>query len=89
MVKERKSKEVRASKGIGLILERMDQQHNTVVKKLDEHDRRFDRLETAVMENGVNIKEVKIEIKELKNNVDVAVTNHEQRIRRLEEKVGT
>ena len=47
----------------------------------------LDSVKVAVIENGVNIKELKVEHKGLKKSVDAAVTNHEQRIRCLEEKV--
>ena len=55
----------------------------------------FDRIETAVLENGKDIKgnttlikEVSIKINRVERNVDTAVTNHEQRMRCLEEKAG-
>ena len=62
---------------------------NSVKSELNGVKSELNSVKMAVMDNGVNIKELKVEHKELKSSVDVAVTNHESRIRRLEEKVGT
>lgn len=78
------------------------QQHGDIMKKLEQHDgkferveQRFDRLEMAVMENNRDIKELKLQTKELKvgqeeikQKLDTAIDNHEGRISRLEEKAG-
>lgn len=45
-------------------------------------------VKMAVMDNSLQIKELKVETKEVKQTINSAVTNHESRIRRLEEKVG-
>ncbi|MBU1121588.1 MAG: hypothetical protein ABIH71_06930 [Candidatus Omnitrophota bacterium] len=53
------------------------------------------KVEAAVVENSRDIKELKLEVKEVRigqqaieQKLDVSVDNHEQRITRLEEKVG-
>jgi len=71
------------------------EQSNVIIKKLEKHDDRFDRLESAVLENSRVVKETQEvvkenskDIKEVKQSLDTAVTNHEQRIRTLEQKAG-
>jgi len=59
----------------------ISEQNSTIIKKLEAHDDRFDRIETAVLENNKDTKDIK-------SQLDTAVTNHEQRIRKLEEKVS-
>ena len=63
-------------------------QNNTIISKLEAHDDRFDRIETAVLENSEGIKENSKDIKEIKKSLDIAITNHEQKIRKIEEEVG-
>ncbi|MFH1504149.1 MAG: hypothetical protein ABIH08_02000 [Candidatus Omnitrophota bacterium] len=77
------------------IIAHVDKQHNSVIEKLKKHDEEFkkingcfDRLETAALENSSNIKDLKEGQKEIKKTIDGAVTNHEQRIRKVEHKVG-
>lgn len=64
-------------------------------EKFNKLNDRFDRIETAVLENSKDlkanttlIKEVAIKVDRIERNVDTAVTNHEQRIRKVEHKVG-
>jgi len=80
----------------------MQEKFETIDKKFEGVDKRFENIEgdlaemkselnsvkMAVLDNGLNIKELKVEHRELKNSVDTAITNHESRIRRLENKVG-
>jgi len=77
-------------------------QNNVIIDKLEKYDGRFDRLESAVLDNSTNIKEIskKVErtesavlenskdIKEIKKNIDIAVTNHESRMRKIEDKAS-
>lgn len=67
------------------------EQHGSIVKKLEEHDKRFDRLEMAVMETSGEIKILKTDVKEVKEGqkrleqkVDTIITDHENRLRNLE-----
>lgn len=63
--------------------------------KFNKLNDRFDRIETAALENSKDIKanttltkEVVIKLDRIERNVDTAVTNHEQRVRKLEAKAG-
>ena len=71
------------------------EQNNTIIKKLESHDERFTRVELAVLENSKDIKanttlikEVVIKVDKIARSLDTAVTNHEQRIRKVETKIG-
>jgi chromosome segregation ATPase len=62
-------------------------------EKLVEHDRRFDRVESAIIENSRDIKklydgqeELKAGVKEIGQRLAIITTDHEQRIQRLEAK---
>jgi predicted nucleic acid-binding Zn-ribbon protein len=45
-------------------------------------------VKVAVIETGLNVKSMAITLEKTNQKIDTAVTNHESRIRRLEEKVG-
>ena len=45
-------------------------------------------VKAAVLDSNIRIKDLQVGQKEIKHTVDIAVTNHESRIRRLEQKVG-
>jgi len=71
------------------------EQYGSIIKKLDEHDGRFARLETAVMDNTRDIKQLQLQTRELqvgqeeiKQKLNTVADNHETRICRLEAKVG-
>lgn len=73
------------------IVERFDQIDGKLEKHDDQFEKidgRFDRVEAAVLDTRKIVEENTRDIKELKKTVDVAVTNHESRLRRLEEKVS-
>jgi len=64
-------------------------------KKFSKLNDRFDRIETAAIENSKDIKanttlikEVAIKVDRIERNVDMAATNHENRIQKLEAKAG-
>jgi len=61
---------------------------NTIDEKLNAMNNEMNSVKNAVVDNGLNIKELKVELKELRQTVDTAAINHEQRIRKLEERVG-
>ena len=56
--------------------------------RFDSYDARFDSIESAVLDGNARIKELQDGQKEIKYIVNIAVTNHESRIRKLEHKVG-
>ena len=65
-------------------LKDISEQNSAIIKKLEVHDEqfekidgRFNRIETVVLDNSKDIKDVK-------NQLDTAITNHEQRIRKIE-----
>ena len=67
--------------------------HGLVVNRLDNVDRRFDNVEselttvkTAVLENSKGIKILKQGQNEIKQRLDLGLSNHEKRINTLEEK---
>ena len=66
----------------------MVEQFSTIHKKLGGHNDRFDRIEMAVLEIGGDIKAIKAKQEVTDKKIDIAVTNHEQRIRKLEVKTG-
>lgn len=65
------------NKGIKTIGE----QHGTIIKKLEEHDRRFDRIEMAV-------KEVDAKVDRLEKKLDTTISQNEERFKRIEDKIG-
>jgi peptidoglycan hydrolase CwlO-like protein len=67
------------------------EQHGSIVKKLDEHDKRFDRMESelttvkmAVMDNSRDIKELKTGQQEIGQKLDTVIADHEHRLQKLE-----
>ena len=93
--KKAQGKEDKVLKGIEFILDRLDaqgkatdKQLSAIKEKLDSHDERFNRLESAVMETNINVKSLAVRMDKVEQKIDTAVTNHESRIRRLEEKAG-
>jgi len=57
-------------------------------KRFDEQNGRFDRIEAAVLETNLNVKSLAVKLERVDQKIDMAVTNHESRIRKLEHKVG-
>jgi len=49
---------------------------------------RFDRLEVAIMENNRKIRDVDIKVNIIDRKLETAITNHESRMRSLENKIG-
>lgn len=88
MPKQEQSKEDKILKGLENIAVKMNEQYSSIMKKLDEHDNRFNHLEAAVMETGLNVKSLTVKVEKIDQKIDTAVTNHESRIRKLEQKVG-
>ena len=86
-----------------VLMEHMDkqvktvgEQHGSIIRKLGEHDRQFekihrrsDRVEIVVMENSSDIKKLKTVQERVERKLDTALTAHEERIKKIEEKVGT
>jgi chromosome segregation ATPase len=82
---------------MSVLMEHMDgqvrviaQQHGTVMEKFDIIDQRFDRLETAVMQNTIEIKGLKVEVKGLKDGQEelkVKIENLEVGQERIEKKI--
>ena len=70
------------------IIDFMVKQNQDINGLKDTVNTRFDRLESAVLENSNNINDVKTTVNNIDKKVDTAVTNHEGRIRKLETKVG-
>lgn len=85
MEKEREDKIleaiVRQRQEAMLELKTIREQNDTIINKLEVHDGRFGRVESVVLENSKDIKEIK-------KSLDIAITGHEQKIRKIEEKVG-
>ncbi|MBU1852944.1 MAG: hypothetical protein KJ957_02730 [Candidatus Omnitrophica bacterium] len=55
--------------------------------KLAEHDKRFDRIESVVLENSRDIKEVKANVERIEQKLDTVTTEHERRIQKSESPV--
>jgi len=65
---------------VNLVVEKLtehDKEFEKINNRLDRHDSRFDRIEAAVLETNTKISKIE-------KNLDIAVTNHESRIRHLE-----
>ena len=58
--------------------------HSSLVKKLEQHDQRFDRLEAAVLENSREIRVFKEGQKRIEEKLDCVIINHEERLQKLE-----
>mgnify|MGYP001614214392 CR=1 FL=1 len=72
----------------------VSEQHGSIVKKLEEHDRRFDRMESelnsvkmVVMDSGHQIKALRDGQQEIKQKLDTVVSQNEERFKRIEEKI--
>jgi chromosome segregation ATPase len=70
----------------------LDGKYNSLREEIkaqfENNDVRFNRLENAVMETNLNVKTIAFRLEKTEQKIDLAVTNHESRIRRLEEKSG-
>lgn len=51
---------------------------------LHEHERRFDRIEIALLDTNARVKKLEQKVDELEQKVDTVITNHEHRIQNLE-----
>ena len=60
----------------------------SIIKKLDEHDGRFNRLEMAAMDNTREARQLQSGQERIEKKLDTAIGDHETRIHRLEAKVG-
>ena len=65
--------------------------HSSLVKKLEQHDQRFDRLEAATLENSREIRILKGDVqllkegqKRIEEKLDCVIINHEERLQKLE-----
>ena len=81
-----------------VLLEQIDQsvktvaeQHGSIVKKLEEHDGRFDKIESeldsvkmAVIENSRGIRENSAKIDRVEKKLDTVTSDIEKRVRKLE-----
>lgn len=82
----------------GVVIKKLEEHDD----KFERIDQRFDRLELAVMENNLQIKglkvgqekleigqeELRVGQERIEKKLDDSLANHEQRIRKLEEKVS-
>lgn len=71
------------AEGHSILVHKIDQ----INAKLEEHDKRFDTIETAVMENSKDIKSIKANLNELRDGqgkIKHIDADHEDRIKRLE-----
>jgi hypothetical protein len=66
----------------------MVQQNQSTNELKNEVTNRFNRLESAVLETSLNVKSLTVKVEKIDQKIDTAVTNHESRIRKLEQKVG-
>lgn len=62
----------------------LKQEIDKINKKLEEHDIRFDRIETVVMDNSKDIKALQKGQEEIKQKLDTVTQNHEERLKKLE-----
>jgi ABC-type transporter Mla subunit MlaD len=81
-----------------VLLEQIDQnvkvvaeQHGSIVKRLDniesklgQHDQRFDKIESTLNSVKNAVMEVDEKVTRVEHNLETAVTNHEQRLQKLE-----
>jgi hypothetical protein len=99
MVKQEQAREDKILKGIETIAIQMREQYASLsgeikgVKsdidgKFGHLDSRLNYIEAAVIETGLNVKSMAVRLEKTDQKIDTAVTNHESRIRKLEEKVG-
>ena len=98
MVKKPESKEDKILFGIERIMQKLtehdarfdahDKRFDAHDKRFDEQNGRFDRIEAAVLETNLNVKSLAVKLERVDQKIDMAVTNHESRIRKLEHKVG-
>ena len=91
MVKKPESKEDKILFGIERIMQKLtehDARFDAHDKRFDEQNGRFDRIEAAVLETNLNVKSLAVKLERVDQKIDMAVTNHESRIRKLEHKVG-
>lgn len=70
------------------------EQHGTIVKKLEEHDRRFDTLESAILNVDSRVKNLDVRVEkleqgqeEIKQKLDTIVVDYGRRICNLEKAV--
>lgn len=98
MAKRKKDEGIPPERATNVLLEDMRSEikkiaegHSGLPRKLEEHDKefekidqRFDILEGAVSENGRDIKELKVNVKQINEKLDKIIINHEDRIKKLE-----
>ena len=75
-------------KQVGTIAEQHDSVRKEIKQLRNSMENRFATVEMAVLENSKDIKELKTDVKEIKQKLDSGLSNHEQRITKTEEKVG-
>ena len=61
---------------------------STIKSELGTVKSELDTVKKAVLENSKDIKENSKDIKDIKDNLNIAITNHEQRIREVETKIN-
>ena len=61
--------------------------HGTIIRKLDEHDKRFVKIESELDTVKMAVMQISGDIKDLKEEVAKDLSDHKTRIVKLEEKV--